>query len=548
MEPRETNHDTGAKTLFNGVVLPAGQSATADIDAVMDAVFNHPNVPPFIATRLIRSLVTSNPSPAYIQRVANVFVNNGQGVRGDLAAVLVAILTDPEAFAFNANDGRLKDPILHVIGLGRALGAQIGDPGGFMYVFGNLSQQVLTPTTVFSFYSPLASLPGYPELYGPEFQIYPPALALQRANFIYGLLNNQFSSAFRVDLAPFAALATSPSALADGVNERLMHGRMSTELRDIIITATTAVPVASANQRALGALYLAAISSEYSVFVSPAGPGASVTTAQPPTGVSAISIAGNQVTLRWNPPVFGPAPDGYVMEAGVRSGEVLASIPTGSAAPTFSFNAPPGSFYLRIHSISGGQRSTASTELRIHVNTAAAPSAPNNLLGMVNGSNLALSWRNTFAGGTPTAVVLDVSGPVSASLPLGVTDTFTFAGVPPGEYTFSVRAVNATGSSGPSNEVTLTFPTACSGAPQVPTNVIAHNVGSALSVTWHPPSIGAAPTSYLVNATGAYVGSVPITGRSVTANVPPGTYNLSVTAVNPCGASAPSPVRTVRIP
>lgn len=264
MEPREQNHDAGAKALFNGITLPAGQTVEQDLETVIDAVFQHPNVPPFIATRLIRSLVTSNPSPAYIQRVADVFADNGQGVRGDLKAVLTAVLTDTEATALPAvQHGHLKDPVLHVIGLARALGVQIANPNNFLYAFSNLGQLVLSPSTVFSFYSPLAPLPGHPGFYGPEFQIYTPALAIQRANFIYGLLSGQFGSSFSVNLTPFTDLADDPPALVEKVNQVLLQGRMSSELRAIVLTATNAV--SDANQRALGALYLTAISSEYAV-------------------------------------------------------------------------------------------------------------------------------------------------------------------------------------------------------------------------------------------------------------------------------------------
>ncbi len=127
-----SRHDTDPKTLLNGLVTPAGNSAMADLSYLIDNIFYHPNVPPFIATRLIRSLVSSNPSPAYVNRVSNVFINNGAGVRGDLAAVFAAILLDPEALNPDATlHGRLKDPILHVMGLGRALNAQLGDPGSF---------------------------------------------------------------------------------------------------------------------------------------------------------------------------------------------------------------------------------------------------------------------------------------------------------------------------------------------------------------------------------------------------------------------------------
>src|ERR1700686_162536 len=97
------------------------------MNGFLDCLFNHPNVGPFIATRLIRSLVTSNPSPAYIQRIATVFNNNGAGVRGDLAAVVKAILTDAEARndAAPPTSGRLKDPMFHMISFVRALNGTI---------------------------------------------------------------------------------------------------------------------------------------------------------------------------------------------------------------------------------------------------------------------------------------------------------------------------------------------------------------------------------------------------------------------------------------
>ena len=546
MEPRAATHDTGAKTLLQGVTLPANQSTTQDMEAVLDNIFQHPNVPPFVATRLIRSLVTSNPSPAYVQRVANAFANNGQGVRGDLKAVFTAVLTDPEALSFAVGDGRLKDPILHIIGMGRALGAQITTPSAFNYVFSNLTQRVLTPTTVFSFYSPLVTLPGHSDLFGPEFQIYPPALAIQRANFIYGILNGQFGSAFAVDLAPYQALAANPTALVGKVNDTLMFGRMTNELRDLILVATNAIAVSDPRQRALGALYLAAISSEYSVYADNSAAGA--TTVQPPTGLVTTSIVGNMVTLQWKAPLIGPAPTGYVFEGGVHPGEVLASMPTGTTSPTFTFAAPPGSFYVRIHSTAGGSKSRASSEIRVHVGVPAGPTAPGNLLGVVKGSTVGLSWRNTFGGGAPASLVLDVSGAFTASLPLPLTETFSFPSVPPGTYTFSVRAVNAAGSSGGSNPVTLTFPTNCSGSPQTPINFITSKSGTTISLTWQAAVSGPAAMSYLVNVSGAYTGSIPVSARALSGPVGPGTYNLSVRAVNPCGTSSATATQTVTIP
>jgi Protein of unknown function (DUF1800)/Bacterial Ig domain len=266
MEFRTENHDTGSKTLLKGQVLPAGQSPELDLNAVLDGIFNHPNLPPFIATRLIRSLVTSNPSPDYIRRVADVFVNNGQGVRGDLKAVLTAILMDAEAVGTpTVVQGHLKDPILHILGFGRALGAQITDPSVFQYEFAKLNQKVLTPPTVFSFYSPLSLLPKNPALYAPEFQIYPPSQALERANVIYKILKGDFNTAFKIDLTPYTDVAGDSATLVEKVNQGLLEGRMSPQLKQIILTATDAIVSTNTQQRALGAIFLTAVSSEYSV-------------------------------------------------------------------------------------------------------------------------------------------------------------------------------------------------------------------------------------------------------------------------------------------
>ena len=123
--PRSTTQS--AKTIL-GHALPANQTIQQDLDGAIDIIFNHPNVGPFLATRLIRALVTSNPSPAYIARVAAVFNDNGAGVRGDMQAVIRAILLDPEARNDTppANFGRLRTPMQHTIALARALGLNLG--------------------------------------------------------------------------------------------------------------------------------------------------------------------------------------------------------------------------------------------------------------------------------------------------------------------------------------------------------------------------------------------------------------------------------------
>lgn len=203
---------------------------------------------------------------------------------------------------------------------------------------------------------------------------------------------------------------------------------------------------------------------------------------------------------------------------------------------------------MRVHALTAWARSAASNEIRVHVNTPVVPSAPANLLGLVNGSTLALAWTNTYAGGAPASIVLHVSGMIVASLPLGPADHFSFAGVPSGTYALSVRAQNAAGSSPASNAVTLTFPGPCSGAPGPPADVIAYRVGRTVFVTWAPASLGAAPTGYVLQVTGSFVGGFATSGRGLSGTVGPGSYTFRVVAANPCGASAATPPQTVVVP
>lgn len=544
-------HDMTSKTLLNGYVTPAGLNATQDLDLVITNIFNHPNVPPFVATRLIRSLVTSNPSPAYVQRISNVFINNGAGVRGDLASVVAAILLDPEAATPDTTlHGRLKDPVLHVIGLGRALNAQIADPASFQFYFTNLSQRVLTPATVFSFYSPTARLNAQPALFGPEFQLLPPALAVQRANFIYDVLTGATGSAFQIDLTPFRVIAADTAALVEKVNATLMMGRMSPSLRQILTTATNAVPATDTFQRAVGALYLAAISSEYSVYTGSGSAGGVIpTTVQAPTGLYVASVRGNVATLRWNPPQLGPAPDTYVLEGGVVAGQTLAQVPTGSSAPTFTITAPNGSFFLRMRSSQAGQLSLPSNEVRLNVNTNLRPSSPTNVQGAVKGSALWLAWKNSFTGGTPDRLELDVTGPVAATVPLPLSENFSPpTGLPNGNWTFRLRALNAAGSSPQSSSVTVTAPSTTCALPRVPTNFQVTRSGNFVSASWDTPSGGTPAAGYQVSVTGTYNVGFPTAALGFGSGAPPGTYNISVQAVNACGAGPATAYQTVVIP
>lgn len=267
-----------------------------------------------------------------------------------------------------------------------------------------------------------------------------------------------------------------------------------------------------------------------------------------PTGLTTTTMAGNVATIEWLPPDVGLMPEQYVLEGGVNPHEVLASLTTASAVSRFTFAAPTGAFYIRVHGVSGQIRGSDSNEIRIVVNVPAPPSAPAMLLGLVNGSSLALSWRNTLGGGPPTNLLLKVSGAVDATLPMPFGEAFTFAGVPPGTYTLRVIAANASGASPPSNAVTLTFPGACSGAPDAPVNFQAWRTGNAIFVAWSPPASGSAVEGYVVSVTGAYVGSIAVAGRALSGTVAPGSYGLSVAATNRCGTGPATAAQTVVIP
>ena len=185
----DAEHEPGAKVLFdesynfpNGHTIPAGQTGMEDIEEAIDVIFNHPNVGPFMAKRIIQRMVKSNPTPAYIERAATVFNNNGSGVRGDMLAFIKAILLDPEARNCDAlelnNPGRMREPIMRLTSLLKAL--PLTNVGGNFWEAGvqfnnDMSQQVLASPTVFNYY-----LPNYEPngdigdagLVAPEFQIF----------------------------------------------------------------------------------------------------------------------------------------------------------------------------------------------------------------------------------------------------------------------------------------------------------------------------------------------------------------------------------------
>jgi uncharacterized protein (DUF1800 family) len=268
------HHDGGSKLLLDGLVVPAGQTPEQDLKVALDAVFNHPNVGPFIGLRLIEHLVTSNPSPAYVARVSAVFADDGSGVRGNLAAVVRAILSDPEARGDApalADGGHLREPVLFITTVLRGLGGQ-SDGVLLRAEAAAMGQPIFTPPTVFNFYPPGYQLVGTTSR-GPEFFIHDATTALARANFVNQLLYGGGAAAdptvtgstgTTLDLGALAAAAT-PEALVGQLNQQLLHGSLSTAAGSVVLTAVNAVAASDSLGRARAATYLVATSPQFQV-------------------------------------------------------------------------------------------------------------------------------------------------------------------------------------------------------------------------------------------------------------------------------------------
>ena len=259
--------------------------AVTELNTAIDNLFNHPNVGPYVCTQLIHQLVTSNPAPAYVGRCAAAFANNGSGVRGDMKAVITAILLDPEArgdVKTDPNYGHLREPVLLMTHLLRAFNAVTdgvlvtSSPGSFSTPLG---QNVFNPPTVFSYFPADYGLPGT-SLVGPEFGILDTSTTYARTNFMntlfvanggVGILASGANrpSGTQINFASYQALATTPQALVDALNAKLMHGTMSAPMNANIVNTITAITNANATTQALQrtqtAIYLVATSAQYQV-------------------------------------------------------------------------------------------------------------------------------------------------------------------------------------------------------------------------------------------------------------------------------------------
>ena len=278
MVPFESNHDAGAKTLL-GQGVAAGQSAGQELDSVLTIIFNHANLPPFIGRQLIEKLVTSNPSPAYVQRVAQAFASGkfnsyGSGKRGDMQATVAAILLDAEArrgdspTTTDPNDGKLREPVIMMVSIARAFHAA-SDGSGFQSRGANMSEDIFNSGSVFNFFPPDNLIPQT-TLNGPEFAIFNTNTSLARVNFINTSVYGQISSNTKLDFGAVLNAGT-PDQMVAWLNNLFLHGTMSDSMKQSILTAigaiTTATPPSASDltNQAKAAIYLVASSSQYQV-------------------------------------------------------------------------------------------------------------------------------------------------------------------------------------------------------------------------------------------------------------------------------------------
>ncbi len=276
MIPYPAEHDSGSKQLLNGYVSPAGLTPQADVTNAINNIFNHPNVGPFVSRLLIKHLVKSNPSPAYISRMTAVFNNNGSGVRGDMKALIKAILLDPEARANDqggndqATDGHLQEPALYIAGMYRAFSGTFADNNNYHWYLSTIGQDLFSSPDVFNYYDWNFQVPGT-TLQGGEFDIFSPNSAVLRANLVTSVFGS-FSSSLEsggsgtsLDITPYLYLAASPARLADALDLTLTHGTMPAAMKSILVNAITEETGGNLRRVQKGA-YLILTSSYYNVW------------------------------------------------------------------------------------------------------------------------------------------------------------------------------------------------------------------------------------------------------------------------------------------
>lgn len=276
----DAHHDKGLKTLLsltpNGtaVTLPAKQDGLVDGSAALDNLFNHPNVGPFIGKQLIQHLVTSNPSPAYINRVSTAFNTGksngfGTGQRGDMQAVIAAILLDDEArgaLKTDVNYGHLREPVQFILNILRTSNGQ--SDGILNKLTSAMGQNLFNSPTVFNYYPHSYMLPGT-GVDGPEFGINTSTAAIARENFINSLvfskINVTGSSGTSINLSQLNSLAANATDLVNVLDQVFLHSTMDQNMRTQLLTLINSIPANNPLLRGQTAVYLVLTSSQYQV-------------------------------------------------------------------------------------------------------------------------------------------------------------------------------------------------------------------------------------------------------------------------------------------
>lgn len=272
------NHETGAST-FLGISIPSGNDGASSRKLALDGLFAHPNLPPFVSKQLIQHMVTSNPSPAYVSRVANVFANNGSGVRGDMKAVIRAILTDTEARDETQVDsvtfGKLREPVVRLVQWAKAF--NVTSPTN-LWPFGNTSSSATRigespghAGSVFNWFRPGYIPPGTTTAtknqVAPEFQITNEPSVVAYINYMQALIANGAGEA-KPDYSALTPLATDSSALLAELNLVLAANQISTSTIGQMKTALDTISIsttAGINNRIYAAIVLVMASPEYLV-------------------------------------------------------------------------------------------------------------------------------------------------------------------------------------------------------------------------------------------------------------------------------------------
>jgi uncharacterized protein (DUF1800 family) len=265
MIPFQPHYSQASKLLLNGTTIAPNGNIQTDLVSALQNIFTHPNVAPFISGQLIQKLVTSNPSPAYVTRVAQVFNNDGTGIEGNLQAVVTAILLDPEArrgddpAQVQSSDGHLREPLLSMMTAMRAVntttdGVNLNNYGSAM------NQAPFLPGSVFSFYPPNYQVQGT-QLIGPEFKILDASAAIARVNWINDLIYGSVGPNTTIDISPYVAVAGNVSSLLAMINANVMHGQMPSDMYNTLFSTLSSPEFTSPTTTAQAALYLVLSSS-----------------------------------------------------------------------------------------------------------------------------------------------------------------------------------------------------------------------------------------------------------------------------------------------